>query len=292
MISGGLTSAGTKRNSRKAYAREVMSIVGEPSKHSKSATTLEFGDLDLEGLKFPQGDPLIIIPIIGNWPVMRVLVDNGASVNILFHDTFLRMGYNDSQLTPSDAHIYGFNQVEFQVEGAIKLPVTIGEEPRKATQILNFQLLRWPLLIMPLWFPTRNDVGETRGDHKMARSFYVIALRPDGTRGQVLPIEDMDVRENEELQGKLAEDLVPIPLDSLDPEEVTKIFTWTTADMPGIHPNLITHKLNIDPTRKAVKRRKRTYGHDRLEAIKLEVEKHLEAGFIEEVQFLEWLATP
>ncbi|XP_074378709.1 uncharacterized protein LOC141720259 [Apium graveolens] len=119
MISRGLTAAGTTRNSRKAYAREVMSIVGEPSKHFKSEMTLEFGDPDLEGLKFPQDDPLVITPLIGNCPVMRVLVDNRASLDILFHDTFIRMGYNDSQLTPSDAPIYGFNHVEYKVEGAI-----------------------------------------------------------------------------------------------------------------------------------------------------------------------------
>ncbi|XP_074324063.1 uncharacterized protein LOC141660985 [Apium graveolens] len=53
MISGGPTTAGTARNSRKAYAREVMSIFGEPSKRSKLEMTLEFGDPNLEGLKFP-----------------------------------------------------------------------------------------------------------------------------------------------------------------------------------------------------------------------------------------------
>ncbi|XP_074374205.1 uncharacterized protein LOC141714591 [Apium graveolens] len=142
MISGGPIAAGTTRNSQKVYAREVMSIVGEPSRRSKSEMTLEFGDPDLEGLKFPQDDPLVITPIIGNCPVMRVLVDNGASVDNLFHDTFIRMGYHDSQLTPSDTPIYGFNHVKYKVEGAIQLPVTIGEEPREATQILNFQVVK------------------------------------------------------------------------------------------------------------------------------------------------------
>ncbi|XP_074336006.1 uncharacterized protein LOC141673172 [Apium graveolens] len=70
------------------------------------------------------------------------------------------------------------------------------------------------------------------------------------------------------------------------------VFAWTTDDMHGIDPNLITHRLNIDPTRKVVKQKKRTYAPDRLEAIKQEVEKLLEAGFIEEVQFPEWLASP
>ncbi|XP_074347250.1 uncharacterized protein LOC141686091 [Apium graveolens] len=119
MISGGPTATGTTRNSRKFYAREVMSIVGEPSKRSKSELMLEFGDPEIEGLKFPQDDPLVITLIIRNCPVMRVLVDNEASVDILFHDTFIRMGYNDSQLTLSDAPIYEFNHVECKFEEAI-----------------------------------------------------------------------------------------------------------------------------------------------------------------------------
>ncbi|XP_074377473.1 uncharacterized protein LOC141718995 [Apium graveolens] len=205
MISGGLKTAGTIRNSRKAYTREVMNIVGEPFKRSKSKMTLEFGDPDLEGLKFPQDDPLVITPIIGNYPVIRVLVDNGASGDILLHDTFIRMGYNDSRLTPSDAPIYGFHDVEYKVEGAIQLLVTIREEPREATQMLNFQVVKetstynaimgrigiHAFKAVPSTYhmvlPTRNGVGEARGDQKMARSYYVTTLRPDGTGGRSSP---------------------------------------------------------------------------------------------------------
>ncbi|XP_074354228.1 uncharacterized protein LOC141693119 [Apium graveolens] len=124
----------------------------------------------------------------------------------------------------------------------------------------------------------------------------------------------MDVRENNELRGKQAEDLVPIPLDPLDPEKVTYIgesldnplkgqmttflqenndvFAWKIADMSGIDPNIITYRLNVDPTRKVVKQKKRIYAPDRMKAIKQEVEKLLEAEFIVEVQFPEWLANP
>ncbi|XP_074377851.1 uncharacterized protein LOC141719378 [Apium graveolens] len=222
----GEEAGGQKRDNDRRYGdqREVMSIVGEPSKHSKSRMTLEFGDPDLEGLKFTQDDPLVITSIIGNCPIMRVLVDNGASVDILFLDTFIRMGYNNSQLTPSNAPIYGFNHVECKVEGAIQLSVTIMEETKEATQMLNFQVVKatstynaimgrtWihafkvvpSIYHMVLKFPTRNGVGEAKGDQKMARGCYIAALRPDGTGGQVLLIEDMNVRENDELRGKPA----------------------------------------------------------------------------------------
>ncbi|KAL8091612.1 hypothetical protein AgCh_034025 [Apium graveolens] len=95
-IFGGPTAAGLSKNSRKAYTREVMHIVGEAPKRARTEVTLAFDDSDLEGVKFPHNDPLVITPIIGNSPVKRVLVDNGASADILLHDAFLRMGYNDS----------------------------------------------------------------------------------------------------------------------------------------------------------------------------------------------------
>ena len=70
------------------------------------------------------------------------------------------------------------------------------------------------------------------------------------------------------------------------------MFAWSAADMSGIHPELITHKLNVDPSQKTVKQKKRSFAPERQEAIKQEVEKLLEAGFIEEIQFPEWLTNP
>ena len=118
----------------------------------------------------------------------------------------------------------------------------------------------------------------------------------------------MDVHEREEQRGKPAEGLISIPLSLDDPSKVTSvgallpkplkaeltrflqensdIFAWTAADMPGISPDLITHKLNIDPNRKTVKQKKRNFAPERQEAIKEEVEKLLKAGFVEEIQFL------
>ncbi|KAK1403967.1 hypothetical protein POM88_003572 [Heracleum sosnowskyi] len=84
MIFGGPTDAGSSRNSRKAYARKVMTVVGEAPKRARTEISIGFDDSDLEGVKFPHDDPLVIVHVIGNSETKRVLVDNGASVNILF----------------------------------------------------------------------------------------------------------------------------------------------------------------------------------------------------------------
>lgn len=75
-------------------------------------------------------------------------------------------------------------------------------------------------------------------------------------------------------------------------QENNDVFVWTIADIPGIDPGLITHKLSVEPSQKKVKQRKRTFAPERQKAIKQEVEKLLEAGFTEEIQFPEWLANP
>ena len=62
--------------------------------------------------------------------------------------------------------------------------------------------------------------------------------------------------------------------------------------MPRINPDLITQKLNIDPNRSMVKQKKRNFAPERQSAIKEKVEKLLEVGFIEEIQFPECLGNP
>jgi hypothetical protein len=62
--------------------------------------------------------------------------------------------------------------------------------------------------------------------------------------------------------------------------------------MPGIPREVIEHKLGIDPAFKPIKQKERRYTSDRREAIRLEVNKLLEAGFIRPVDYPMWLANP
>ena len=91
MISGGPTMDGTLKNSRKAYAWEVLQVVGGPSQKARTEATISFKDNNLENVKFP----------------------HEATIS------FLKMGYTDSQLTLSDMSVYGFNGVGTKVEGII-----------------------------------------------------------------------------------------------------------------------------------------------------------------------------
>ena len=60
--------------------------------------------------------------------------------------------------------------------------------------------------------------------------------------------------------------------------------------MPGIDPSVITHRLNVHPSSKPVRQKKRVFDPERDNAIKKEVQKLTTAQFIREVYYLDWLA--
>ena len=60
--------------------------------------------------------------------------------------------------------------------------------------------------------------------------------------------------------------------------------------MPGIDPSVITHHLNVHPSFKPVRQKKRVFAPERDNAIKEEVQKLTLAKFIREVYYPDWLA--
>ena len=50
--------------------------------------------------------------------------------------------------------------------------------------------------------------------------------------------------------------------------------------MPGIAPEIIQHKLNVNPDRKPIQQKRRVFAPERDQAIMDEVTKLLAAGFI------------
>ena len=84
------------------------------------------------------------------------------------------------------------------------------------------------------------------------------------------------------------------PKESAELQEALRrnadVFAWLGKDMPGVSPEVITHRLNVDPTCRPMKQKRRNFALDRSRAIEEEISKLLEAGFIREVQYLKWLA--
>ena len=60
--------------------------------------------------------------------------------------------------------------------------------------------------------------------------------------------------------------------------------------MVGIDPVVITHRLNVSPSFKPIKKKRRSLAPERQKSINEEVGKLLQAGVIREVEYHEWLA--
>ena len=88
--------------------------------------------------------------------------------------------------------------------------------------------------------------------------------------------------------SKLAEDLKS-PLTHFLRQN-KDVFAWKQAYMGGIDPTVITHRLNVSPSFKQVKQKRRSFAPERQKAINEEVGKLLKVGAIREVEYPEWLA--
>ena len=67
------------------------------------------------------------------------------------------------------------------------------------------------------------------------------------------------------------------------------VFAWKHEDIPKIDRKIIQHRLNINLECKPIQQKRRIFAPEPNKAITKEVEKFLEAGFIKEVFYLDWL---
>ena len=68
------------------------------------------------------------------------------------------------------------------------------------------------------------------------------------------------------------------------------VFAWSLYEVPGVDPEFIVHRLNVDPSFPHKKQKSRRSAREHIEAVKSEVQKLKEAGAIREIYFPEWLA--
>ena len=69
-----------------------------------------------------------------------------------------------------------------------------------------------------------------------------------------------------------------------------EVFAWKQEDMGGVDPAVITHRLNVNPSFKSVKQKRKSFAPEKQKAINEEVGKLLQAKAIREVEYTKWLA--
>ena len=142
----------------------------------------------------------------------------------------------------------------------------------------------------------------------MARECYSASVKQKPIDN--IYLDELDMRDEVNTRLEPSEEMEPIPLND-NPEHLTYIgsklaedlksllthflkqnkdvFAWNQVDMGGIDPSIITHRLNISPSFKQVKQKRRSFAPERQKAINEEVDKLLQAGAIRKVEYPEWL---
>lgn len=168
-----------------------------PMKMSKtSGEDVVFKDRDSDGLLTPTVDPMVVTIGIGPAIVRRVLVDSGASVNVLFINAFSQMKLSMADMRACPNKIHGFTVQPTQPVGVIDLLVELGEGEKKVAMIQTFvvvdehsaynaflgkpTLTAFKIALAP-WclttkFPTERGVVVIKGDQKTARECYMAEL--------------------------------------------------------------------------------------------------------------------
>ncbi|XP_077232179.1 uncharacterized protein LOC143867218 [Tasmannia lanceolata] len=159
-------------------------------------------------------------------------------------------------------------------------------------------------------FPMKAGVSEVRGDQERARNCYADYTKVVKKAKEAFQIAGTDPRsDNYQTRGEPIEELTQIPLFGENDERTVQIrslltgkirtnvvnflkanayvFVWSALDMPGISTDVAVHRLSVDPSHRPVKQKKRNFAPERQKAIKEEVNKLLQAGFIREIHYPE-----
>ena len=211
-------------------------------------------------------------------------MDNGSSADIIYLPTFQQLKLDPKRLWPFDSPLVSFSRNRVYPRGIVTLTVTVGTYPVQLTRQLDFLVMDCPLsynviierptlnkwkaatstYCLKVKFRTNNGVGEVKRDQVLARECYQAVLAAKENYTWVIEEKDEDkveVLETVELADGQATKttrigttlslgmrakLIQFLKENLD------VFSWSHEDMPGIPPEIIQHKLNMNPDRKPI----------------------------------------
>ncbi|XP_023889848.1 uncharacterized protein LOC112001909 [Quercus suber] len=324
-IVGGPVSGGLYKSLKKTYYRQVNSVHMKHSsqKYRRSYDDdITFSKRDASGIKQPYDDSLVITLEVEGFATRRVLVDNGSLADIMYMTAYQQLRLDPKRLRSFNSPLVSSSGDKIYLRGIVTLSVTTGTYPTQVTIQADFLVVNCPssynvilgrptlnklkavtsTYCLKVKFPTPNGVGQLFGDQLLARECYQVVLASKESHTWVVEEESKESSQELEevhlvdgemtkvtkvgtgLSTALKSKIVEFLKQNLD------VFAWTHEDMPGIENEVIEHKLNVDPAKKPVQQRRRTFALEQNKAIMEEVDKLLTAGFIREIYYPEWLA--
>ncbi|GKV46449.1 hypothetical protein SLEP1_g53433 [Rubroshorea leprosula] len=214
----------------------------------------------------------------------RFVREQGSAPDIMYFHCFESIGLDPTLLQRYDGPIYGFNNQPVQVERVLTLHVAFGSGRTYVTPSVRFLVVKMPssfnvVISRPtlteiqvvvsqshlcMKFPTLMGIATLLGNQELARHYYITSVtRPNKDKEQTPEA---------------------IPQKILDNQQVMRV---------EIVDNRLEDETRATPVEDVEEPRSDvSSGGERLQAIKEEVEKLLQAGFVRKVDYCEWVANP
>ncbi|XP_028108650.1 uncharacterized protein LOC114307440 [Camellia sinensis] len=169
------------------HAIQALQKQRTPSKQPHEAPSIIFNDFDLIGVTLPYSDPLVIELHVNRFVVECVFIDQGSTFEVMYYETFVKLGFNQSDLSPAPHPLFSFNANPEYPLGKITPPV----QANSRTMDVVFLVIKLPLpynIIMGrtwlhaiqavpstyhqlLRFPTQHGIERIRGSRHFAPVF-------------------------------------------------------------------------------------------------------------------------
>ncbi|XP_024004820.1 uncharacterized protein LOC112081977 [Eutrema salsugineum] len=330
MIMGAIEACSYSVRAIKEYSKQAASTLKTPQDPPKGAP-LVFTEADTIGIHKPHNGALVVDLLLDDVEVSCILIDTGSSVNVIFKEALDQLELASDRIDPFIEPLTGFDGEHCMTIGTVIIPIYVGgiakmiqflilDKPAIYNAILGTPWLHAMKAVASTYhqclkFPTPDGVYTLRGDQAVARSCYINECRLHSANQACVissfgPTDKLIVQKTKPKQ----ESIVQVSIDELRPErqvgigaeldpvireplirflkQHTSTFAWSVEDMPGIDPQIACHELNIDPTYKPIKQKRRKLGPEKAQAVNDEVERLLKAGSITEVKYPDWLANP
>ncbi|KAK6159914.1 hypothetical protein DH2020_003295 [Rehmannia glutinosa] len=185
---------------------------------------------------FAHNDAMVITTTIANYEVARAMGDTGSSVNVLFHEAYLRMEL-EMEIKPVETALFGFGGGMVEPLGQVTLPMYLGDIPIQNTRMVTFLVVdsysTYNVIIgrhalnsfqaivstfhMKLKFVVGDGIGEVVGNAQVARKCYVEAVKKGEQKKSKRKVVEIDKETKPIKIGK--KEKKKIGLLSVEPEE-------------------------------------------------------------------------
>ncbi|PKI56153.1 hypothetical protein CRG98_023450 [Punica granatum] len=250
------------------------------------SNTISFSDDELPSEGWSHSWALHIVCKCNNYIIGRVMIDNGAALNVCPVTTLKQMNVDLNRIRPSKTAVQAFDGSRRKVNGEIDLLIDVGP----CSFSITFQVLDIPnafsLLLGRPWIHSADTVPSSLHQRlKFIVEEKLVTVKGEEDYAIYKETAEINVGTEEEPRTlKIGTALNPTQrarmIDFL--KEYQEVFALSYADMPGLDPSIVEHFLLLDtekfpPKRQQLRRQRASL----LLHIKEEVVKQINAGFLE-----------